>query len=215
MATALLLCVPASTPLDPAPPARPTTVEPVWSAALLPAVLPLPAVFPLPAVAAVPPVSAVRSVGASVRVGSVQPGEVVPGGFRWPLPGTPELRRRFTPPPEPWLPGHRGVDLAAGPGSTVHAAGPGVVLFAGAVAGRPVVTVGHADGLRTTYEPVQPVVDVGQRLDAGGGLGVLLPGHPGCSATACLHWGLRRGQEYLDPLSLLGLGPVRLLPLPD
>jgi hypothetical protein len=25
--------------------------------------------------------------------------------------------------------------------------------------------------------------------------------------------GLRRGEEYLDPLALLGLGPVRLLPL--
>ncbi|WP_434743220.1 M23 family metallopeptidase [Micromonospora sp. SH-82] len=207
-ATALLLCVPAPIPLDPAPPDRPTTVEPVRSAALFPSA----ALFS--AGASVPSMPAVRSVGSSVRVGSVQPDGVVPGGFRWPLPGTPELRRRFTPPPEPWLPGHRGVDLAAGAGSTVHAAGPGVVLFAGAVAGRPVVTVGHADGLRTTYEPVQPVVDVGQQLNAGSGLGVLLPGHPGCSAPACLHWGLRRGQEYLDPLSLLGLGPVRLLPLP-
>ena len=29
----------------------------------------------------------------------------------------------------------------------------------------------------------------------------------------CLHWGARRGDTYLDPLSLLRpLGPVRLLP---
>jgi hypothetical protein len=30
--------------------------------------------------------------------------------------------------------------------------------------------------------------------------------------AACLHWGLRSGALYLDPLILLGLGPVRLLP---
>jgi hypothetical protein len=28
-----------------------------------------------------------------------------------------------------------------------------------------------------------------------------------------LHWGLRQGNRYLDPLALLGLGRVRLWPL--
>lgn len=133
--------------------------------------------------------------------------------FRWPLDGVPRPVRRFDPPPRPWLPGHRGVDLAAVPGATVRAAGAGTVLFAGLVAGRPVVTVGHADGLRTTHEPVSPAVRPGETLAAGAPLGTLLSGHPGCPAPACLHWGLRRGAEYLDPLALLGLGPVRLLPL--
>ncbi|WP_433391331.1 peptidoglycan DD-metalloendopeptidase family protein [Micromonospora sp. KLBMP9576] len=133
--------------------------------------------------------------------------------FRWPLDGVPRPVRRFDPPPRPWLPGHRGVDLAAAPGATVRAAGAGTVLFAGLVAGRPVVTVGHADGLRTTHEPVSPAVRPGASLAAGAALGTLLAGHPGCPAPACLHWGLRRGADYLDPLALLGLGPVRLLPL--
>ncbi|MEU4771833.1 peptidoglycan DD-metalloendopeptidase family protein [Micromonospora sp. NPDC023644] len=133
--------------------------------------------------------------------------------FRWPLDGVPRPVRRFDPPPRPWLPGHRGVDLAAAPGATVRAAGAGTVLFAGLVAGRPVVTVGHADGLRTTHEPVSPAVRPGDRLAAGTPLGALLTGHSGCPAPACLHWGLRRGADYLDPLALLGLGPVRLLPL--
>ncbi|WP_435204427.1 M23 family metallopeptidase [Micromonospora sp. bgisy143] len=133
--------------------------------------------------------------------------------FRWPLDGPPRLVRRFDPPPQPWLAGHRGVDLAAPAGAVVRSAGSGTVLFAGLVAGRPVVTVGHADGLRTTYEPVQPAVRPGQAVAAGAPLGELLPGHPGCPADACLHWGLRRGEEYLDPLALLGLGPVRLLPV--
>ncbi|MEV1013899.1 M23 family metallopeptidase [Micromonospora sp. NPDC049751] len=133
--------------------------------------------------------------------------------FRWPLDGPPRLVRRFDPPPEPWLSGHRGVDLAASAQTVVRSAGPGTVLFVGLVAGRPVVTVGHAGGLRTTHEPVRPGVRPGQAVAAGAPLGELLPGHPGCPADACLHWGLRRGAEYLDPLALLGLGPVRLLPL--
>ncbi|MEU7170662.1 M23 family metallopeptidase [Micromonospora tulbaghiae] len=144
--------------------------------------------------------------GAGIRAG--------PGGrFRWPLPGAPRVVRRFDPPPQPWLSGHRGVDLAAAPGAPVLAAGAGTVLFAGSVAGRPVLTVGHADGLRTTYEPVRSRLTAGTRVDAGTPVGDLLAGHPGCAETACLHWGLRRETEYLDPLALLGLGRVRLLPL--
>lgn len=133
--------------------------------------------------------------------------------FRWPLPGEPRVTRRFDPPPEPWLPGHRGVDLAAGPGSPVLAAGSGRVSFAGSVAGRGVVSVTHTDGLRTTYEPVTPSVSSGATVAPGDAIGALAPGHPGCPAAACLHWGARRGETYLDPLLLLGLGRVRLKPL--
>lgn len=159
-----------------------------------------------------------------VGPGPVAPGPVGPGpvgpdsgsgspAFRWPLDGAPRLTRRFEPPPQPWLPGHRGVDLGAEPGAVVRAAGPGVVLFAGQVAGRPVITVGHSAGLRTTYEPVAPGVRAGDPVAVGAPLGRLHPGHVGCPDRACLHWGLRRGEEYLDPTALLGLGPVRLLPL--
>ncbi|MDO3682515.1 M23 family metallopeptidase [Micromonospora sp. C28ISP2-4] len=135
------------------------------------------------------------------------------GRFRWPLPGAPRVVRRFDPPPQPWLSGHRGVDLAAPPGVPVLAAGGGTVLFAGTVAGRPVLTVGHSGGLRTTYEPVRSRLTAGTPVDAGTPVGDLLAGHPGCAEAACLHWGLRREAEYLDPLVLLGLGRVRLLPL--
>jgi murein DD-endopeptidase MepM/ murein hydrolase activator NlpD len=133
--------------------------------------------------------------------------------FRWPLDGPPRVVRRFDPPAQRWLAGHRGVDLAGTPGATVRAAGAGKVRFAGLVAGRPVVSVDHAGGLRTTYEPVEPVVRVGDELAAGDPIGRLVGGHPGCPVPACLHWGLRRGDVYLDPLALFGLGQVRLLPL--
>ncbi|WP_435825758.1 murein hydrolase activator EnvC family protein [Micromonospora zamorensis] len=160
------------------------------------------------AVSGQPPAPAVP-----VAVAAVTFAPVPAGRFRWPVDGPPRPVRRFDPPPRPWLPGHRGVDLAAPAGAVVRSAGPGTVLFAGLVAGRPVVTVGHADRLRTTHEPVQPAVRPGQPVTAGTPLGELLPGHPGCPAEACLHWGLRRGEDYLDPLALLGLGPVRLLPV--
>jgi murein DD-endopeptidase MepM/ murein hydrolase activator NlpD len=142
------------------------------------------------------------------------PHHLAPAPFGWPL-ETPEVTRRFDPPPQPWSPGHRGVDLGGRPGATVRAAGAGTIVYAGVIAGRGVVSVRHLSGLRTTYEPV--VVDtslrVGSPVMGGQRLGSLSVGHAGCPRTACLHWGLRRGAEYLDPLALLGKGRVRLLPL--
>jgi murein DD-endopeptidase MepM/ murein hydrolase activator NlpD len=135
------------------------------------------------------------------------------GGYRWPLAGVPAVTRPFQPPPRPWLPGHRGVDLAGSPGVLVLAAGGGVVAFAGSVAGVGVVSIDHPGGLRTTYEPVTPLVAAGAPVVAGQPIGVLLPGHEGCPVAACLHWGLRRGGDYLDPLTLLGLARVRLYPV--
>jgi murein DD-endopeptidase MepM/ murein hydrolase activator NlpD len=132
--------------------------------------------------------------------------------WAWPLGGQPPVTRPFDPPPTPYAAGHRGVDLAGMAGEPVLAAGAGVVAFAGLVAGRPVVSVEHADGLRTTYEPVQPGIAAGQVVARGSPLGLLVVGHAGCPTEACLHWGLRRGEVYLDPLSLLRPPRVRLLP---
>lgn len=151
---------------------------------------------------------AVASVSASPT--SVAPRSV----FGWPLAGFPSVVRPFEPPAHPYGPGHRGVDLRGSPGQPVLAAGDGVVVFAGLVAGKPVVSVDHPNGLRTTYEPVVAAVTAGRRVRQGDVLGTLQAGHPGCPATACLHWGVRRGEEYLDPLWLLAPGRVRLLPQP-
>ena len=129
-----------------------------------------------------------------------------------PLPDA-AVTRPFEVLPHRYAAGHRGVDLAGAPGVAVLSAGDGVVLFAGMVAGRPVVSVDHAGGLRTTYEPVSPSVGAGQVVARGAPLGTLNAGHAGCPVAACLHWGLRRGDDYLDPLSLLTAPRIRLLPL--
>lgn len=134
-------------------------------------------------------------------------------GWVAPLPGAPEVVRAFDPPPQPWLSGHRGVDLAGAAGEPVRSAGAGVVVFAGPLAGRGVVSVEHPGGLRTTYEPVTASVAVGDAVGPGTMLGQLAAGHPGCPVAACLHWGLRRDSVYLNPLLLLRPVRVRLKPL--
>jgi len=126
-----------------------------------------------------------------------------------PIPGP--VVRGFDPPGEDWYPGHRGVDLAGATGDTVVAAAAGSVTFAGTLSGRGVVVVDHGE-LRTTYEPVTPLVHVGDRVAMGQAIATLDDGHAECRMGTCLHWGLRRGTEYLDPLSLLGGPGVRLLP---
>lgn len=147
-------------------------------------------------------------------------------GRVWPVEGhagalRPLVTRGWKPPPEPWAAGHRGVDLAAPRGSPVRAVADGRISFAGRVAGRGVVSVelsGTArPPLRTTYEPVRPSIRKGQRVRAGQTVGTVADGPFHCPG-GCLHWGARRGERYLDPLSLLpaGLrrgGPSRLLPV--
>lgn len=141
------------------------------------------------------------------------PVEVAPTRGVWPLSPRPEVIRGFDPPDAPWGAGHRGVDLAAFVGQEVRAAADGAVSFAGQLAGRGVIAVGHG-ALRTTYEPVTPVVAVGDRVTAGVVVGHLQGGSAHClPVMPCLHWGLLRGREYLNPLSLLRRGPSRLLPV--
>jgi murein DD-endopeptidase MepM/ murein hydrolase activator NlpD len=137
--------------------------------------------------------------------------------FAWPL-QPPEITRPFHPPVSPYSPGHRGVDLTGNIGQPVLAAGAGLVLYAGRMVDRDVISIEHPGGLRTTYEPVAATVAAGEQVARGQPIGHLEPGHPGCTAgfpQTCLHWGVRRRENYLDPLRLLGQGRVRLLPWDD
>jgi len=130
----------------------------------------------------------------------------------WPLAPEPSVTRGFDPPDDPWGAGHRGVDLLGAAGQPVRAALPGRVSWVGVLAGRGVVVVVHG-GTRTTYEPVDATVEVGASVGAGDRIGTLDLVGSHCPPRACLHWGWLAGETYLDPLRLVGAGPVRLLPL--
>lgn len=139
----------------------------------------------------------------------------------WPVGARPAVLRGWEPPATAYGRGHRGVDLAAAPGTPVRTVAAGRVLFAGRVAGKGVISVeltGTGDPpLRTTYEPVGASVKKGDEVTAGEVVGTVEPTGSHCTAT-CVHWGLLRGDTYLDPLSLLPpwllhRGPSRLLPV--
>ncbi len=138
------------------------------------------------------------------------------GRLEWPLRPRPAVVRAFDAPSPNWQPGHRGVDLVARAGQPVYAAGAGTVVFAGDLAGRPLVSIAHPGGLRTTYEPLRPTVRRGQAVDAATAIGAVVVGHAGCAAQACLHWGAMWGPaaraDYVDPLGLLAETPIRLEP---
>lgn len=150
---------------------------------------------------------------AAVLVAVAPPARAAGGPWQWPLEPEPSVLAGFVAPAGVYGPGHRGADLSARVGQAVLAAGPGAVAFAGRVAGRGVLSVQHPDGRRTTYEPVAGALPAGSAVEAGDVLGIVTaaPGH--CLPATCLHWGLRAGDVYLDPLSVLGPTEVRLLPV--
>jgi murein DD-endopeptidase MepM/ murein hydrolase activator NlpD len=98
-------------------------------------------------------------------------------------------------------------------GQPVLSAGEGVVAFSGVIAGRGVITVRHAGGLRTTYEPVDRRLTSGARVHRGTPIGVISPAAGHCLPLTCLHWGAISAATYRDPLLLLGIGRPILLPL--
>lgn len=103
--------------------------------------------------------------------------------------------------------GNRGLDLAASPGEAVRAAADGVVVFSGQVAGALHVVLLHADGLRSTLSFLSTAsVFRGQRVERGEVVG---------TAAGPVHFGIRSGEEYLDPTPFLrGSEPqVHLAPL--
>lgn len=151
------------------------------------------------------------ALGSSANATAAQPWE-------WPVgPQPADLRaavlRDFDPPDKPWLSGHRGVDLrTASDGAVVTSPASGIVSFAGVVVDRPVITIDHGGGLKSSFEPVSSSLVAGASVGTGDAIGSVNAGH--CAAIPCVHWGVRKDGEYLDPLSLfLDLRPSVLLPV--
>lgn len=126
----------------------------------------------------------------------------------WPLARS-RLEREFQAPAHRYGAGHRGIDLRADPGAAIRAPAPGIVAFAGRVAGRGVLTIDHGAGLVTTLEPVETRLAPGTAVDRGDSVAALSVG--GHSAPGALHFGVRLDGEYINPLLLLGAVPRAVL----
>ncbi|MEW2302325.1 M23 family metallopeptidase [Streptomyces sp. NPDC006655] len=177
------------------------TMRWVWAATVLPLAL------------------AVTVAGARADGGAPAPASVPAVARVWPVGVRPPVLRGWEPPASVYGPGHRGVDLGTAAGEPVRAVAAGRVSYAGRVAGRGVVSVELAGTeLRTTYEPVTATVREGEEVAAGQVVGAVEGAGAHCGAVVCVHWGLLRGEAYLDPLLLLppwllNRGPSRLLPV--
>ncbi len=122
-------------------------------------------------------------------------------GWALPWPGA-GVETPFDPPAHEYAPGHRGVELRGPRPALVRAPAAGTIAFAGPVAGRPVLTIDHGDGLVTTLEPVAASVAAGASVRRGDVVGELASG--GDTAPGALHFGVRRDGVYIDPMSLVG-----------
>jgi murein DD-endopeptidase MepM/ murein hydrolase activator NlpD len=135
----------------------------------------------------------------------------------WPWPVTGPVIRGFDPPASPFGAGHRGIDVAVPFGTPILAPEAGTVAFAGPVGGELFVTLDHGGGLTSTYSWLSSVaVRRGDAVAAGQLIGTTGLGHPG-SAVPHLHFGVRLGGGYVDPLEYLAPAGVqdfiRLVPL--
>lgn len=142
----------------------------------------------------------------AIVVSLLSPSGMAGAGQCWRAPVEAPVSDPFRAPGCPWCPGHRGLEYDTSTGTDVRAVAGGVVTFSGTVAGTGYVVVRHADGLRTTYGNVMPgILDIGDLVVRGMSVG---------STTGRLHFGVRRGNSYIDPAPLIGalIGVARLIP---
>lgn len=139
------------------------------------------------------PASAASEVRPTAREGA---------GHAVPLFGV-AVRMWTAPEDAPFAAGHRGIDVAAPAGTPVRASGPGVVSFAGNVAGNRTVTVDHPDGVRTSYSFLGTIAAHRDDVVAlGDVVGTVGTGHPNEGLPPHVHLSARRGETYVDPVPL-------------
>lgn len=138
--------------------------------------------------------------------------DALAGTWSWPVSPRPAVTRPFDL-ERPYAAGHRGIDLAAEPGSPVLAPAGGVVRFAGFVVDRPVLSIDHGGGVVSSFEPVDAEVAQGDVVLAGQRVGTLSAAVEHAPSGG-LHLGARLEGGYVDPRGLLGTIPRSvLLPL--
>jgi murein DD-endopeptidase MepM/ murein hydrolase activator NlpD len=157
------------------------------------------------------------TVGALLAVGLAARPVAAAGDWAWPVVGP--VIRGFDPPDSPYGSGHRGIDIAASIGTVVVAPAPGTVTFAGPVGGRLFLTIDHGGGLLSSDSFVSGLlVRKGEVVARGQAVARSGEGHAG-EEIPHLHFGVRLGGAYVDPLDYLAppsvSGYIRLAPLSD
>jgi hypothetical protein len=127
------------------------------------------------------------------------PAPVHDAHWSWPVHGSHRIVRPFIAPATPYSAGHRGIDIAAS--GNVYAPADGIVHFSGFVVSRDVLSITHANGVISSYEPVLSPLHVGDPVTRGEVIGTIEPGH---CASLCLHFGVRVDGQYVSPLLFLG-----------
>ena len=124
------------------------------------------------------------------------------GDWVWPVVGP--IVRGFDPPTSPFGSGHRGIDIAAAPATVLVAPEAGQVTFAGPVGGELFVTIDHGDGVRSTMSWLSAIlVRRNDLVERGQPVAVSGHGHTALD-TPHVHFGVRLGETYVDPLDYLG-----------
>ena len=141
------------------------------------------------------------------------------GGWRSPVPMA-RISSRFDPnrmhPVLHVVMPHNGVDFAAKAGTPVYAAASGVVKSAGD--GGPcgnMVQIDHPNGLTTAYchlSRFAPSLHAGEHIETRQLIGYV--GQTGRATGPHLHFAVKRGDVFMDPLTLK-LDGVRVLPAKD
>ena len=145
-------------------------------------------------------VSAASAESLAAAPSAAQPAGPVaaPVAARWVWPiGRGEVSRAFERPADAYSAGHRGIDLPASVGQDVVAPDAGVVLFAGVVVDRGVLSIRHVDGTVSSFEPISAFVSAGDDVTSGQAVGRVSEG--GHCDSACLHVGARVQGDYVDP----------------
>jgi hypothetical protein len=135
----------------------------------------------------------------SIAPFSIAPAPVSDGHWSWPVHASHRIVRPFIAPATPYSAGHRGIDIAAT--GDAYAPADGVVHFSGFVVNRDVLSISHAGGVLSSYEPVLSPLHAGDLITRGEDIGMIEPGH--CSIL-CLHFGVRIDGQYVSPLLFLG-----------
>jgi murein DD-endopeptidase MepM/ murein hydrolase activator NlpD len=156
-----------------------------------------PTVVNEPATERVPAAAPTEAAGASGggTGGSSGAGAIPTSGWRWPLSGPITQRFNST---------HLGIDIDGDTGDVAVAAHAGTVVGAGWLTecGGLQVHVRIASGVETWYQHLSAkLVRVGQEISAGTPIGKV--GATGCAQGSHLHFAIRRGTTFVNPLPYL------------